>query len=237
MINTVIESQFNLVLSASSKEELFAELVKATNQLGFDYFAYGLRVSYPCSHPKTVLFNNYPDSWQEVYDSCQYIVSDPTVLHGMRSTMPVVWNDGLFEDARPLWEDARSHGLSHGWAQSAYARSGVSGLLTLARSDEAFSEAELAEKTPMLVWFNQIAQSGLQKFLLKDLLPDESLHLTQRESEILRWTADGKTASEISIILSISERTVNFHLNNVMNKFGVNSKIAAAVQAVLFGVI
>ncbi|EOS96621.1 LuxR C-terminal-related transcriptional regulator [Erwinia tracheiphila] len=34
--------------------------------------------------------------------------------------------------------------------------------------------------------------------------------LCQREQEILKWIAEGKTSSEIPLILSISEHTVNF---------------------------
>jgi LuxR family transcriptional regulator, quorum-sensing system regulator SolR len=66
--------------------------------------------------------------------------------------------------------------------------------------------------------------------------PPPSL-LTEREVEILRWTIDGKTAWEIGQILKISERTVNFHLQNVMGKFGVHNKTHAAARAVSYGLI
>ncbi len=61
--------------------------------------------------------------------------------------------------------------------------------------------------------------------------------LTDREVEILRWTADGKTAWEIGSILNISERTVNFHLQNAMGKFGVHNKTHAAAKAVSYGLL
>ena len=59
--------------------------------------------------------------------------------------------------------------------------------------------------------------------------------LTQREVEILRWTVAGKTAWEIGGILKISERTVNFHIQNVMEKFGVHNKTHAAAKAMGLG--
>src|SRR6185312_7240148 len=59
--------------------------------------------------------------------------------------------------------------------------------------------------------------------------------LTDREVEILRWTVAGKTAWEIGGILKISERTVNFHIQNVMEKFGVHSKTHAAAKAMGLG--
>jgi DNA-binding CsgD family transcriptional regulator len=44
--------------------------------------------------------------------------------------------------------------------------------------------------------------------------------LTPREIECIHWAAQGKTSWEISRILSITERTVNFHLSNSMQKTG-----------------
>jgi DNA-binding CsgD family transcriptional regulator len=42
--------------------------------------------------------------------------------------------------------------------------------------------------------------------------------LTCREQACLNWAAKGKTSWEISQILEISERTVNFHLSNCIRK-------------------
>lgn len=232
-----LESQIQMLLSSDTKEELFDGLTKASKLLGFDYFAYGLRVLFPVSSPKIELLNNYPEKWKNIYESEGYLSIDPTVHHGMKTIEPVLWKQDLFCDARALWEDANSFGLSHGWAQSSFSKSGVSGMLTLARSNELISEAELLYKTPLLVWFNQLAQISLQEYLLPEIVTPTQVKLTAREAEVLRWTADGKTAFEISVILDITERTVNFHLNNVVSKFGVNNKIAATVQAVLAGLI
>ena len=55
--------------------------------------------------------------------------------------------------------------------------------------------------------------------------------LTEREIDVLRWTADGKTSAEIAEIMCISERTVNFHVNNVVAKLGACNKTSAAVRA------
>ena len=121
--------------------------------------------------------------------------------------------------------------------QSTYGQKGVSGLLTLARSEDPLSNSELIKKTPLLVWFTQLAHLGLQDVFLSEMMPQAEITLTNRESEVIRWTADGKTSYEISVIVGIGERTVNFHLNNVMKKLNVTNKTAAAVQAVLLGLI
>ncbi len=46
------------------------------------------------------------------------------------------------------------------------------------------------------------------------------IYLTQREIECLKWLIQGKSSMEIAIILDISRRTVEKHINNVKNKLG-----------------
>jgi LuxR family quorum-sensing system transcriptional regulator SolR len=54
---------------------------------------------------------------------------------------------------------------------------------------------------------------------------------------VLRWTGEGKTSYEIGKILSISERTVNFHVNNVLSKLAATNKVQAVVKAIATGLI
>jgi DNA-binding CsgD family transcriptional regulator len=61
--------------------------------------------------------------------------------------------------------------------------------------------------------------------------------LTVREKECLKWAADGKSAWEIGNILHISDRTVNFHLNNKVQKLGVTNRQHAVAKATLKGII
>ena len=60
---------------------------------------------------------------------------------------------------------------------------------------------------------------------------------SQRELEILKWTGEGKTAVEISLILSISEHTVNFHQKNMQKRFNVSNKTQIACYAAAIGLI
>ena len=69
------------------------------------------------------------------------------------------------------------------------------------------------------------------------MLPETQAQLTAREIEVLRWTAEGKTSNEIAQILSISERTANFHINNILVKLGALNKTQAAVKAAVLGLL
>ena len=61
--------------------------------------------------------------------------------------------------------------------------------------------------------------------------------LTEREIEALTWVARGKSSADIATLLSVSERTVNFHVNNVIQKLGVATRVQAAIRCALLGLI
>jgi DNA-binding NarL/FixJ family response regulator len=58
-----------------------------------------------------------------------------------------------------------------------------------------------------------------------------AFNLTHREAEVLLWTAQGKTNSEIATILGNSEPTVKQHLGVVFQKLGVEGRNAATLRA------
>lgn len=61
--------------------------------------------------------------------------------------------------------------------------------------------------------------------------------LSQRELEVLRWLKMGKSSWDISRILTISERTVNYHVGNIIRKLGVVNRLQAVFEAVRMNLI
>lgn len=57
------------------------------------------------------------------------------------------------------------------------------------------------------------------------------LGLTAREAEVLFWIAHGKTSPEIAIILDAAPNTVKKHVQNILVKLGVETRLAAALRA------
>jgi LuxR family transcriptional regulator, quorum-sensing system regulator CviR len=58
------------------------------------------------------------------------------------------------------------------------------------------------------------------------------LNLSKKEIEVLSWLKEGKTSWEIATILLISERTVNFHVGNVIKKLDAKNRTHAVAIAV-----
>lgn len=57
------------------------------------------------------------------------------------------------------------------------------------------------------------------------------VRLSIRELEIVKLCALGKTAWEIGQILNVAERTVNYHIKNLITKFNACNKMSAVIAA------
>jgi LuxR family transcriptional regulator, quorum-sensing system regulator SolR len=236
-MNSWQEDRLNALLAIESEVDLFDEIKQVAKEMGFEYCAYGIQMPVPVSRPTVFMYNNYSYDWQRCYQERGYLETDPTVRHGLTSTLPIVWSDELFASAPELWEEARAHGLHFGWAQASRDRTGAVGMLTLARSVEQLTETELSVNYAKMAWLTQYAHAGMSRLLVPKHVPESKVVLTSREKEVLRWTAEGKTAGEVAQILNMSERTVNFHVNNIVVKFGASNKTQAAVKAAALGML
>ncbi|MBC8414591.1 MAG: response regulator [Nitrospira sp.] len=65
----------------------------------------------------------------------------------------------------------------------------------------------------------------------------DEINLSDRETEVLSWIRHGKSSGDIAIILNISERTVNFHVKNIMYKFHVTNRTHAIALAIEKGML
>ena len=222
--------------TAACEREIFRRVEAAALALGFEHVAYGFQSLTPFSRPKITLLNNYPVSWQERYAQAGYLQVDPTVAYGRRSQKPIIWTDQVFADAQGLWDEARAHGLSVGWAQSSLDILGAGGMLTLSRSCESLSPQELEAKQQRMRWLVQVAHLAFSR-LLRCNQTNGSHNLSGRELEVLKWSADGKSAQDIADILNLSKNTVDFHIKNSVTKLQVPNKTAAVVRAALLGLL
>lgn len=218
-----------------TSQDVLVRAVAAARALEFEFCAYGVRLPLPFTRPQTAFINNYPAEWQRHYDQKNYVVADPTVVLGQKSSAPMLWSDELFVAARPLWDDARAMGLRFGWAQSSL--DGFrSGLLTLARSHDPITPAELEAHQLGMRWLANMVHIALSRRLVAQTV-EAPPELTAREVEVLRWSADGKTAPEIGDILEVANSTVVFHVANAMRKLNVSSRTAATVKAAMLGLL
>jgi two-component system, NarL family, response regulator len=108
-------------------------------------------------------------------------------------------------------------------------------------------------------------RAGAKGYLLKDAEPEELLsairavykgqkhipphvgakllermassELSDRELEVLQLITTGKSTQAVSKALNITERTVNFHINHILSKLGVEDRTQAVIVALRRGIV
>jgi len=65
----------------------------------------------------------------------------------------------------------------------------------------------------------------------------EKICLTNREHDVLLWTARGKTSWEIGKILGLTEGTVNQYLKQIMKKANAKNRVQCVARAIELGLL
>lgn len=221
--------------AGASMQALVHAMRGITSELGFEHCSYVLRQPLPIAQPAMHWGSTYPQAWLDRYMERNYFEIDPLVQRALGSDVPVVWSDRSIERSPEFWEEARSFGINHGWAVSSRGRDHAVGLLTVAREHNAVSAKELEQSEMRLLWLAH-AMHGVAS-LLPGLAQAPVEPLSAREREVLLWSAAGKTAEEIGLILAISSRTVTFHINRCIAKLGAANKTEAVSKALVLGLL
>lgn len=135
--------------------------------------------------------------------------------------------------AQTLFENAE---LSHEWLHSEL----PSALEPIFSKDGTPSDKATIRHGDLSIEVQYISETHSDEHLLKlidSAKPGEdkqlqiAFGLTGRESEVLLWLARGKGNADIAMILGVSPRTVNKHLEQVFRKLSVENRTSAAVMA------
>jgi DNA-binding NarL/FixJ family response regulator len=112
---------------------------------------------------------------------------------------------------------------------------GAAGYLTKEDSMESIIDAVRGVARGEQGWFSRRAIAQLSALTRHESNPTKDL--SNRERDVLRLVAAGKTNLEVGHALGISEKTVEKHLGAVFAKLQVSSRVEAAVLAVQQGLV
>ncbi len=209
-------------------------------ELGFDHFIYAMRVPTQFSESRLVLIDGYPPDWVAHYFEQAFQAVDPVMGYCNRHIVPVEWHKLAMvpgEASQRMMQEAGDFGLKGGISMPIHSPHGELGVLSFATSMPA---NDAHDATRYAAAYVQIMAGYVHEAVRRVAELGDSANsqaMTAREQECLRWVADGKTSWEIAALLNVSERTVNFHLNNVMQKLGVCSRQHAVGKAAFQGLI
>jgi len=234
--------------SLNSERAFKKKFDSAWGALGFDSYTYaGIDADEfdgAKKDPATrdiIYMTNLPPLWVAHYVEENYADSDPVIKDCLGARLPIRWTENYRANQRNegearMMEDAWENGVRRGLTIPIHGPRGELGIFSLNSQlgDKEFERLTDSIKYDAQVMAYHFHDAVCRALRAKQVVPLPT-PLTEREVEILRWTAAGKTAWEIGGILNISERTVNFHVQNVMEKFGVHNKTHAAAKAMGMG--
>ena len=227
---------FNRFQEPQDSTDVEKLLVSETQAMGFEYYSLLIRHPVPFTRPKYTLFTTYREEWAQHYQAENYFAIDPVLNPNNLHLGCLPWNEELFSATPDFWDAAQDFGLRNGATQTVMAPGRALGFLSVSNQrvqDASFSEDELALRLEYLADLSMMALQRMNSPAMSGL----EMKFSKREREILQWTAEGKTSSEIAMILSISENTVNFHQKNMQKKFNAPNKTQVACYAVALGLI
>lgn len=248
--NSVIDPFIVDLYACTDLEELGPLFHKAFSDVGFGISAYTRlnrlgyeELSSDIFTQKLVVVTTFPSDWRMRYNKKNYHQIDPIYRHCQTSTASIEWRQAaegrdLAPVQQQLFSEAHDFGLADGLAIPLHGPSGGFAVVSLSANELATKfkrnvEARRHTAHLMAIHFHAVVERMLE-------LDDETskpIELTERETECIKWSALGKSSWEISQILSLSERTVNFHMGNAIRKLDVSNRTHAVAKSIYYNLI
>jgi len=191
----------------------------------------------PSSQNFAVYGWGFGDAWLNFYAAEDMRAADPICQRTMQHGAMLTWAEA--RDAAPnspaneaFFDALEKHGLMHG----------VGVPLFGPNSRDAYAGFDfgkpIIEVDPEAVGtVRSITQACHQRICVLLNQAANVPVLSEREIEVLTWTARGKSASDIATILELSPDTVKTYSKRIYAKLDVSDRVAAVVKALRMGLV
>ena len=127
----------------------------------------------------------------------------------------------------PFWNYFHGFELDYNLSLPVESTDGVAAI-SVASGRKDFTERDRLMFNLLRPHFNQAQRNA--ELATARARPLAAYDLTPRETEVARWVAQGKSNPEIATILRTSPRTVEKHMEKILEKLGVENRTAAATM-------
>lgn len=232
-----IEAFSEICLEAVDPDVITNELNNLLGELGIISWFVGSLAYVSSNAGRGFGFHSMPKAWLVRYLEANHFDHDPVFQHALSSRRKVTWSKcradavrtGATRRSLSVFDEASDFGLTDGLIMPVRGLGDLPGAVTYGGTDPDLSpEAQLS-----LFIVGAYAYEGYRRIVdgFRPIPP----FLTDQEIEILRWSAQGKSATVIGTIMRLSPHTVREYQKNIREKYQVASLIQAAVYAVVDG--
>lgn len=207
---------------------------KGINTFSFTYYAY---------HPHSANKLKYDmcsenfKSWHQFYLAQQYNNIDTTLSFVYQNHLPIYWNlhqqllQATTEIERKMREDSIAFGAEAGLSIPIHGpHNNFANLLLVQMKNQSCQFKELGAQHEFLV-VAHLYYHYLQSHLLNEINGKNTFGITAREVQCLLLIAKNYSVKEMAQSLELSERTINFHIQNLNRKLGTRNKYQSLAKA------
>ncbi|MGE0282758.1 MAG: LuxR family transcriptional regulator [Rhizobiaceae bacterium] len=216
-----------------NSKELLDDLLRTVKSFGFEHL---ILSGVPLGGQKLapmVELNGWPAGWFERYVEQEHAAVDGVCIWSAKSRHPFFWSDvpdkwSGTKGSQRVANEATEFGIRSGFAVPMLSLDHWQSVLSFA---SPLNHCDISKRQQaQLITMAIFAGMSIQAMGANAATDDGPL--SDRQKEVLLWTAGGKTAWEISIILKISEETVWFHQKAARTALGVATTTQAIVEAI-----
>ena len=206
-------------------------------QLGLPSFAIARFFGRDRRGDVAVLDGAFHKEWSERYLANRYVAHSDIAGEMRVNPAPYSWDDVMAkrpvsDTQKRIRNEARTMGLADGlftpvaWPDGSYVAVALAGPGRPLADPFARTMAEIV---------SSYYGCEARRLLGRPAPPPNAL--SRRQRECLAWVREGKSSGMIADILGLSVQTVDEHIAQACRKLGVRTRVQAAVEAVLRGLI
>lgn len=240
IVNYMFEDYMTEANRAESVDDLFAVLMKAVGKHGLDRAVFALMTDHADIGQKASfgIASNYSPDWVEYYFERGLNHTDPVAICASTQEQSFAWVDleqymSLSKSQRTIMAMANEAGLYNGIAvplRGSGSQIAGFGFATSEKNDAFDGNIDM-----VTAYCNHFYVA--YRRLLQRNDPAKNILFTDKEREVLKWVAAGKTDAEIAIILNLSRNTIDAHMRKIFKKLEANNRVLAAVKAITLGLV
>jgi LuxR family transcriptional regulator, quorum-sensing system regulator BjaR1 len=230
-----VKDSFDLITNFDglrTLDQLRDSLTSHLARCGIEHFVI-CRVPPPGQQTLAPLFlvDRWPKEWLDYYDKQKFVRYDPITARLLSHCDPFFWSEVPVDRreqpmAYRIMAEATEFGMIEGLSIPIFDPSGFSGCISMS-GPKLDMPAESQRALHMVSLFAHGTAERLHRVAARDAAET----LTDREREVLRWIAVGKTYDDVGDILGISARTVEAHLRHAKAKLGTVNTTHTTVVA------
>lgn len=217
--------------ASSSPDRAIAVFQGVLNRYGLHSFLItGLPVPQDSEWHRAILHDGWASEWFTRYESEGHFLYDPCAARSRLAAKPFLWHElragRLTTRASLVMDEAAEFGMKDGFCVPIHMPLSGPAVVTAASDRMEIPPGTMPLIETLCVHlFRRISR------LESKSSTEECKPLTPRERELLQWSAEGKSADDISCILGVTTNTVESHHRNIREKLNAINVAHAIVKA------